>query len=1001
MSESQTQPTLSQHDVGEVHLALPLAYQQSLLTELLDEDALVIIARGLGLPRIVTNLIHAYDVAGGNLVLIIGADDREIEWIGEGLAELGTLNKASMNRTGLTVVNTEMMGLERREMLYSVGGVFAVTSRILVVDMLSDVIATNKITGIIVLHAEKVTATSQEAFILRLFREKNKSGFIKAFSDMPESFTTGFSPLTNMLKHMFLRKASLWPRFQVLVAESLEQDTTTHNKLKDVIEVSVSLTPSMREIQTAVLECVDICLRELRRSNSSILDLEDDEWAVENALHTNFDVRIRRQLDPVWHRLSYKSRQMVADLTTLRQILNYLLNYDCVSFNKMLDIVIAANTPRPGSTRSNSSPWLFLDAANALFTVARQRVYVGEPITDGKTINPDDDGQNDGDLLQAAGITPVLEEQPKWEQLGILLDEITAELFSNPHATAGSGANTVLVMCGEERTCEQIKEYLAERGHAKSIEEQEDRGAAWHMLRRKLRDYISWKPGFANARQELFVEKKEDDNSSKKKKTATTSVKKDKDISSEPQLRGRRPPPNKRRRVRGGSAVAGSGSSRKNNAIAIDIDEVDSSGVVQILEETFANEDMESSIARANAATEALDSNGDEYFFELFDMNDLVAVLPYDGDMDDYVLDELQPKHVIMYEPDAAFIRRLEVYRASNRDRQLKIFLMYYGGSIEEQRYLSAVRKEKDAFSKLIRERGNMAMVMTTEVDDMTAPEDSFLRKVNTRIAGGGRMDVTVTPPRVIVDMREFRSSLPSLLHGRQLIVVPSMLTVGDYILSPHICVERKSVPDLISSFRDGRLYTQCETMTQYYKTVVLLIEFDHNKSFSLDPFSDVSASTASVSAGAGGATGGYDLQAKLVLLVLSFPNIRIIWSSSPYQTAEIFLELKRSQEEPDPETATNVGLDELGENGGGGDSSSSSNLYNQAAVDMLRSMPGITAVNYRNLMYDVENFQQLCQMSESDIAKSVGRAAARKVWRFINRDLRTREEEEEEEEDK
>ncbi|KAK9493170.1 hypothetical protein V1508DRAFT_110892 [Lipomyces doorenjongii] len=974
MSESQTQPSQSQ-DVGEVHLSLPLAYQQTLVTELLEEDALVIIARGLGLPRIVTNLIHAYDVAGGNLVLIVGADDREIEWIGEGLAELGTLNKESMNRTGLTVVNTEMMSLERREMLYSAGGVFAVTSRILVVDILSDIIATNKITGIIVLNAEKVTATSQEAFILRLFREKNKSGFIKAFSDMPESFITGFSPLTNMLKHMFLRKASLWPRFQLLVAESLEQGTSTHQKLKDVIEVSVSLTPSMKEIQTAVLECVDICLRELRRSNNTILDLDDDEWAVENALHSNFDVRIRRQLDPVWHRLSYKSRQMVADLTTLRQILNYLLNYDCVSFNKMLDIVIAANTPRAGSTRSNSSPWLFLDAANALFTVARQRVYVGAPISD--TIGNAEDRETQSDLFPG-GITPVLEEQPKWDQLGMLLDEITAELFAAPQATAGGGANTVLVMCAEERTCEQIKEYLSERGHAKSLEEQEDRGAAWHMLRRKLREYVSWKPGFANARQELFVDKKADD----KKRTANS----DKDKSSQPQFRGR-PPPNKRRRVRGGSAAATS-SLRKNTAIAIDLDEVDSSGVVQLLEETFENEDIESNIARTVAATEALDNHLDDHFFELFDMNDIVAVLPYDGNMDDYVLEELQPKYVIMYEPDAAFIRRLEVYRASNRDRQLKIYLMYYGGSIEEQRYLSAVRKEKDAFSKLIRERGNMAMVMTTDVDDMAAPEDAFLRKVNTRIAGGGRMDVIVTPPRVIVDMREFRSSLPSLLHGRQLIVVPSMLTVGDYILSPHICVERKSVPDLISSFRDGRLYSQCETMTQYYKTVVLLIEFDQNKSFSLDPFSDVSASTASVSAGAGGATGGYDLQAKLVLLVLSFPNIRIIWSSSPYQTAEIFLELKRNQEEPDPETATNVGLDELGENG------ESSNLYNQAAMDMLRSMPGITAVNYRNLMYDVENFQQLCEMSESTIAKSVGREAARKVWRFINRDLRTREEE-------
>lgn len=57
---------------------------------------------------------------------------------------------------------------------------------------------------------------------------------------------------------------------------------------------------------------------------------------------------------------------------------------------------------------------------------------------------------------------------------------------------------------------------------------------------------------------------------------------------------------------------------------------------------------------------------------------------------------------------------------------------------------------------------------------------------------------------------------------------------VGDYILSPDICVERKSVSDLIGSLNNGRLYNQCVSMCRYYKKPVLLIEFDANKSFSL-----------------------------------------------------------------------------------------------------------------------------------------------------------------------
>jgi ERCC4-type nuclease len=32
---------------------------------------------------------------------------------------------------------------------------------------------------------------------------------------------------------------------------------------------------------------------------------------------------------------------------------------------------------------------------------------------------------------------------------------------------------------------------------------------------------------------------------------------------------------------------------------------------------------------------------------------------------------------------------------------------------------------------------------------------------------------------------------------------------VGDYILSPEICVERKGIQDLFQSFSSGRLFTQ------------------------------------------------------------------------------------------------------------------------------------------------------------------------------------------------
>lgn len=81
---------------------------------------------------------------------------------------------------------------------------------------------------------------------------------------------------------------------------------------------------------------------------------------------------------------------------------------------------------------------------------------------------------------------------------------------------------------------------------------------------------------------------------------------------------------------------------------------------------------------------------------------------------------------------------------------------------------------------------------------------ESIIKTISSRIGGGKALKTA--PLQVIVDMREFRSTLPSLLHASKLLVVPATLTVGDYILTPDICVERKSIPDLIQSFISGRL---------------------------------------------------------------------------------------------------------------------------------------------------------------------------------------------------
>lgn len=266
-------------------------------------------------------------------------------------------------------------------------------------------------------------------------------------------------------------------------------------------------------------------------------------------------------------------------------------------------------------------------------------------------------------------------------------------------------------------------------------------------------------------------------------------------------------------------------------------------------------------------------------------------------------------------------------------------------------------------------------MAVTLTLDGATLdPQEQFLRTVNTRIAGGGRLAATSEPPRIVVDVREFRSSLPSLLHGRSNIVIPCMLTVADYVLTPSICVERKSVRDLISSFKNGRLFNQAETMLLHYKSPMLLIEFEQNKSFTLDTFgTDHTATIPS-------ASNPQDLQSKIALLTLAFPRLKIIWSSSPYQTAEIFEELKKLQEEPDPVKSVQIGLV------AGEDPNNQS--FNQAPQDMLRAVPGMSEKNLSRITLEVANMVDVSNLGEDELGTLVGTEAGRQVYRFFNRNI-------------
>jgi len=184
-------------------------YLSEIFSDLYEEDGLAVLGRGLGLLQLMACFCRFYAqspedqeahdmsctdqnptslVKSTNkpiLVFVLGLREHERHPLIEILESWGTYPHL------LPIIITNEIGQSHeRIQLYSRGGIFIITSRILIVDLLSGVLDASSIDGFLVAHAESISEQSTESFILRLFRTQRKWSCVMADGNTSNTSTT-------------------------------------------------------------------------------------------------------------------------------------------------------------------------------------------------------------------------------------------------------------------------------------------------------------------------------------------------------------------------------------------------------------------------------------------------------------------------------------------------------------------------------------------------------------------------------------------------------------------------------------------------------------------------------------------------------------------------------------------------------------------------------------------------------------------------------------------
>lgn len=206
---------------------------------------------------------------------------------------------------------------------------------------------------------------------------------------------------------------------------------------------------------------------------------------------------------------------------------------------------------------------------------------------------------------------------------------------------------------------------------------------------------------------------------------------------------------------------------------------------------------------------------------------------------------------------------------------------------------------------------------------------------------------------RIYADYREKSSGIPDLIREKGAIVILDNLSVGDYVISDEIAIERKSVEDLVSSVFDKRFFDQLSRLSEAYPKAFILIEGDMEK---------IRKITSRWKA----------INAALVSAIVDF-DLRVLYSNDRTESAEMIYKIA---EKSIQEGKRSISLHEKPK---------FENIRDMQLY-VVESFPQIGRKLAEKLLEKFGSIEKICNASVSDLEKVLGsRKKAEEIYKIIH----------------